>query len=236
MDLDLHIHSVYSYDSILKPETIIKIAKERDLAGVAITDHGTIKGGLHARKFANDDFIVIVGSEVKTEIGDITGLSLNEEIKSKQSLMVIDEIKDQGGLAVLPHPYRGHKYKNFDELIRKIDVIEGYNARTSMEENNRAQELAKEYNLPVIAGSDAHFKGEIGLARTIMDDVTSQEDVRKFITKFKTQVTGKETPPYFRGASRVLAGVKTESWYKLPYTLLKVSAKGIKIYGNKLTK
>ena len=51
-EIDPHVHSKYSYDSLLKPEKIVK------------------------------NFIIITGAEIRTEIGDITGLFLNEEIKA----------------------------------------------------------------------------------------------------------------------------------------------------------
>ncbi len=82
MMFDLHIHSKYSHDSYLSPPQIIKIAEKRGLDGIAITDHNTLKGGIETSKINNkDDFIVIVGSEIKTEYGDVIGLFLNEEIK-----------------------------------------------------------------------------------------------------------------------------------------------------------
>ena len=97
MIFDLHIHSKYSFDSISEPKKIIKVAKNMGLNGVAITDHNTTKGGLEAKKINRDhDFLVIVGSEISTEIGDITGLFLSEEIKSRNSMEVIEEIKKQG--------------------------------------------------------------------------------------------------------------------------------------------
>jgi len=72
MKLDLHIHSKYSKDSLLKPETILKVAKKRGLGGIAVTDHNTIKGGLFTQKINDDkNFVVIVGSDIKTEYGDI---------------------------------------------------------------------------------------------------------------------------------------------------------------------
>ena len=68
MRYDLHVHSKYSYDSFTSPEKIIKVAKKRGLDGVAITAHGTIKGGIEAPKIHKDkDFQVIVGAEIKTE-------------------------------------------------------------------------------------------------------------------------------------------------------------------------
>jgi len=38
MKYDLHIHSKYSSDGVLDPEKIVKIATERGLTGIAITD------------------------------------------------------------------------------------------------------------------------------------------------------------------------------------------------------
>jgi len=46
--------------SLLRPEKIVKIAKRRDLNRVAITDHGTIQGGLSMRKL-----FLHIGAEIK---------------------------------------------------------------------------------------------------------------------------------------------------------------------------
>lgn len=173
MKVDLHIHSKYSFDSILEPEKILKVAKKRGLDGIAITDHNTIKGGLEAKKINEDqNFFVIVGSEISTESGDIIGLFLNEEIKSRNSMEVIKEIKEQGGITVLPHPYKGHK--NIEEIAKHVDMIEAYNARTSTELNEKAYNLARRLGKPTLAGSDAHLYREIGLAATQKDNHESE--------------------------------------------------------------
>ncbi|PKP56990.1 MAG: hypothetical protein CVT88_09505, partial [Candidatus Altiarchaeales archaeon HGW-Altiarchaeales-1] len=127
MQFDFHIHSMYSYDSISKIPDIIKRARMKGLSGIAITDHETIKGAKIAEKYSNDDFIVIVGCEINTEMGDIIGLFLNEEIKSRKSLSVIDEIKGQEGTVVLPHPFRGHKWNLISsDILENIRIIEGF--------------------------------------------------------------------------------------------------------------
>ena len=150
MIADFHIHSKYSYDSILSPRTILKVAKKQGLNAIAITDHDTIKGGVETQKINTDkDFLVIVGSEVNTEIGDLIGLNLNEEIKSKNSIEVIEEIKAQGGYVILPHPYRGHKLN--EHIIENSDAIEVFNGRSTREQNMKALELAKKYFKPFIA-------------------------------------------------------------------------------------
>ena len=53
-ETDLHIHSKYSYDGILEPKDIVKIAIKKGLDGIAITDHNTVKGALEAKKYEYD--------------------------------------------------------------------------------------------------------------------------------------------------------------------------------------
>jgi predicted metal-dependent phosphoesterase TrpH len=161
MIYDLHIHSKYSYDSLLTPSRILKVAKKRGLNGIAITDHNTISGGLATKKENHDpDFEVIVGSEIKTEHGDVIGLFLNEEISSRCFLEVLDEIRSQGGYSVLAHPYR--QYSSPEKIIMPIDFIEVFNSRSSFFQNQKSQMMAKEAHKKITAGSDAHSSMEIG--------------------------------------------------------------------------
>lgn len=158
---DFHIHSKYSFDSTMDPKRILKIAKSKGFDTVAITDHNTIKGAVEAKKFETDLGIqVIVGSEIRTDIGDLIGLKLEREIENTSWKLVISEIKEQGGFVVLPHPYRSHTMVN--EVAKKVDLIEIWNARCNFEQNNKALELASSLNCNVIMGSDAHNYSEIG--------------------------------------------------------------------------
>ena len=111
MKYDLHTHTKYSSDGILEPEKIVEIARRKGLSGIAITDHNTIKGSLKAKKYETDDFQVICGSEISTERGEVIGLFLSDEIQSESFLDVVDEIKEQDGVVVLPHPFDRYKKK-----------------------------------------------------------------------------------------------------------------------------
>lgn len=203
MKFDLHIHSKYSYDSILDPERIIKIAKKKGLNGVAITDHNTIKGGVKASKInKNPDFQVIVGAEIKTNIGDIIGLWLNEEIRKREWEEVVDEIHAQGGVVILPHPYRGHKI--VEEVAKRVDVIEVFNARSPKEVNKKAYELAMKLQKGISAGSDAHLSFEIGRGTVIVNS-----DLKKELLYSNVKITGKVSPYLLaHGSSFVIEKLK----------------------------
>lgn len=191
MIFDLHIHSKYSYDSFLSPTEIIKIAKKKGLDGVAVTDHNTIKGGIETSRINNkDDFNVIIGSEIKTEYGDIIGLFLNEDIKSRIFIQVIEEIKEQGGLVVLVHPFR----KGIDfpiELLKHIELIEAFNARSPKSLNEMALKLANRFKKPMTAGSDAHSGLEVGRGRTNIFN-----NFKENLMTGKTEIEGEKSNYY----------------------------------------
>jgi hypothetical protein len=183
MKIDLHVHSNYSSDGSLSPADIIRIARKKGLDGVAITDHDTAAGGLEAKKYETDDFIVIAGIEVKTERGEIIGLFVTKEIKSRRFEDALIEIKSQGGLVVVPHPFDSMRRSAFhvtDEEASFVDAIEGFNSRCILQNyNRRAVTFAKKHNLPIVAGSDAHHSNEIGLAGIVTDNKNARDAIRK---------------------------------------------------------
>lgn len=188
---DLHIHTRYSRCSNLNPETVLKTAKERGLNGIAVTDHNTTKGALEAARLNEDKrFEVIIGEEIRTDKGEVLGYYLKHEIKPGNFYDVVREIKRQGGLAVIAHPYStvgiSRKRADIDDVVGEIDAIEAFNARSFFAfENIQSQIKARELNLAQTAGSDAHFRFEIGRAY-----VEFEGDLRAALKKKETNVYG----------------------------------------------
>lgn len=212
---DFHIHSKFSFDSLQSPKKVVKIATLRGLHGIAITDHNTIKGGVEARRIVNEmkrDLQVIVGEEVRTEFGDLIGLFLTEEIKSKQFDEVVDEIKEQDGFVVLPHPFKSMNMIPMN-IIDKLDSIEGLNGRTPSLLNKKAQQIAHKYNVPLIGGSDAHLSREIGRIRTMMPkelgDIGDSESLKKALRDDRCLLLGNESSKYLCYVSLGIKILKT---------------------------
>ncbi len=180
LKLDLHMHSSFSYDSKMKVEEIIKRAIRKGLDGIAITDHETFKGAILAEKIAKEidsKFIILKGEEIETEIGDIIGLFLKKEVKSRKFKEVVSEIKKQGGLVVLPHPGKYHKINN--EVIKNVDLVEIFNSQLTDSANNIAKEIVKSNKKPFVAGSDAHNLFQIGRGVTkIKSKSLSEKDLK----------------------------------------------------------
>jgi hypothetical protein len=194
---------------------LIKIAKKRNLDGIAVTDHNTIKGGLRSRAIAPEGFLVIPGAEIKTEKGEIIGLFIEEEIKSRIFEEVRNEIIEQGGITILPHPFR-NRYCNPEELINLIDVIEVMNARTSPSLNEKALHMAEKYSKPRIGGSDAHNRFEIGRVYTNIPG-HDLSDIHQIFQK-DVEIIGSEIPQFLRSMNNGIGKVikRSRSVFKIP--------------------
>jgi predicted metal-dependent phosphoesterase TrpH len=169
IDVDLHMHTRASFDGLMSVPTILAQARRRGLSAVAVTDHGTIAGGVAAFEAnRSPDLVVIVGIEVASDVGDIVGLFVQHEIKSTAALDVVAEIHEQGGFVYLPHPYRHHQQID-QELLGTLDGVEIYNGRDHRPAADRAlRDFVAPYGLAAMGGSDAHLPWEIGRARTRM--------------------------------------------------------------------
>lgn len=209
---DFHIHSNYSFDSILPVKKIINIAKRKKIDCIAITDHGTIHGAIEARKNPDKKLMIITGSEIRTEFGDIIGLFLNEDIRSRIFFEVIDEIKSQGGMIVAPHPYKSH----IRDYLKYVDVIEVTNARISENLNKKAYEYSVKNNIPGIGSSDAHMGYEIGKIQTVYSHpVNNEEDLRREIIRNNCEIRGNCSPRWVHYFSASIGAFKTGNFGNL---------------------
>ena len=169
---DLHVHTHYSPDSEMSPQRLVSRCLQVGLSCVAVTDHNTIEGALEVRSIA--PFMVIVGEEVTSSEGEITGLFLKEAVpRDLTALETVERIKEQGGLVSIPHPFDRFRRSVITkpalaEVLPHVDIVEGFNSRNNLKgDNDRARELASEHGLLASAVSDAHTPIELG--RTYME-------------------------------------------------------------------
>lgn len=165
MRLDLHMHTRASWDCLSDPEKVLAHARRQGVDRIAITDHNEL---WLAREMAErHPERVIAGEEVKTAEGiDVIGLYLTEVIpKGTPAVETCRRIRDQGGIAYLPHPYargKGGGGRMADELAALCEVVEVFNARLHPGRlNEPAPDLAARHHCLRGAGSDAHTVGEV---------------------------------------------------------------------------
>ncbi len=165
LKLDLHIHSEASSDGRMTAEEIIKAARAAGLDGVAVTDHDKFFAPPEGFE-PPEGFVLIPGTEFSTEYGHLLGLFLREPVKAKGFRAIAAEIRAQGGIAVMAHPFeRTRDPERLLSVIDELDGIEVWNGRANRknpEANAMALALSRERGLPAFAGSDAHIAREVG--------------------------------------------------------------------------
>jgi predicted metal-dependent phosphoesterase TrpH/glycosyltransferase involved in cell wall biosynthesis len=184
IDVDLHMHTDHSSDCATPVNVLLATAREQGLGAIAVTDHNEISGALDARAKAEEYGVkVIVGEEVMTaHQGEVIGLFIEEKIPRGMTLEeTIAEIKRQGGLVYVPHPFdRMHSvpdYEHLLEVVEDVDAIEVFNPRIAIPAyNEEAVRFAGKYRIVGGAGSDSHVAQGLGLLRIRMRDFDGPEE------------------------------------------------------------
>jgi predicted metal-dependent phosphoesterase TrpH/glycosyltransferase involved in cell wall biosynthesis len=183
--VDLHMHTDHSPDCATPVGVLLETAKEAGLGAIAITDHNEISGALEAREMAAEigDIEVIVSEEVKTaEQGEVIGLFLKEKIERGMTMAeTIAEIRRQGGLVYVPHPFdRLHSvpdYEHLLEIVEQIDILEVFNPRVALTAfNEEAERFAAKYRIVPGAGSDSHVAQGLGSVMIRVHDFDGPEE------------------------------------------------------------
>lgn len=183
---DLHIHTVYSPDSVVQPKTLVdQLVAHSFIKVAAVTDHDSVRGCKATVELASayPDILIIPGVEISTPQGDMVILGTDElPPRPWTPEVVVDYAKSVDAVSIVAHPYREY---GMGDLARnyKIDAIEVLNGGSSAAANSQAKELAKSMGLPGTAGSDAHQMSELFSVYNQIDASLEIASVLKAIKK-----------------------------------------------------
>lgn len=204
MIIDMHVHTIYSRDSLLAPEDLIEQAIALGLDAVCVTEHDSYSASEIAELFAERTPLkVFRGVEASTDLGHLLIYGVNAEQwqeyeghKNLPAQQVVEHVRAWGGVAIPAHPFRVGSPGMADriETLAGIFAIEGWNGRCDMDENNQALNYAARHNLKVIGGSDAHTVGQLGSCVTVFD--RRVESVLELVAELKA---GRFEGRYFTG-------------------------------------
>nr|WP_303646797.1 PHP domain-containing protein [Haloarchaeobius salinus] len=202
LSVELHCHSSLSYDGRDPVELLLAQAEAVGLDALAVTDHDEIDASLDAAEKAPEyGLLGIPGMEVTSADGHVLALGVEERVpEGRPFAETLDIIRGLGGIAVVPHPFQESRSGVMENITRAelatADAIEVYNSRLLTGRSNRqAERFAREYQLPMTAGSDAHISEMVGQAVTRVDpDEPTVQGILDAIREGRTTVEGKRTP------------------------------------------
>ena len=183
MNLDLHVHSVFSGDSPVKPfeyaRRIIEMRAEYDLSGFVLMEHNHFitKDECDLEGLSRECGLVILsGVEVDTYWGHLLVYGMTEPLwekiqengsRKQEPVALARAALEEGALCVPAQPFRG--WIGMGERSRELEgicAVETINASDKENENAPAKRLAEKMGWAGTGGSDAHFPLELGKAMT----------------------------------------------------------------------
>ena len=179
--VDLHTHSVHSPDGGVAKHQYEQILEKGTLDAIAVTDHNSAEFALELHRELGDK--IIVGEEIMSSHGEIIGLYLTKTIPAGLSpLDTIRQIKDQGGLVYIPHPFetirKGMGAHALEEIAEYIDIIEVCNGRALLQNRgSQAVVWAKLNNVVGAASSDAHGVKGLGKTYSSLSELPTKENL-----------------------------------------------------------
>jgi predicted metal-dependent phosphoesterase TrpH len=197
---DMHIHSIASDGTASAAEILDYVERQTDLDVFAVADHERIEAAVECRRLAlerGSRVHVVVAEEVTTRSGHVLGVFLQARLKRNLRLETsVAEIHEQGGLAIVPHPFSAFTLGLRKGAIMRVqdskdplvywDALEGFNPSTAGRYGRNATErLAAELGLPLVGNSDAHTLDTIGDGYTLFAGSTP-EDYRRAIVEGTT--------------------------------------------------
>lgn len=203
---DFHCHVTEgSIDSKVSAKQCIDRLINNGFSGCLITDHDNYNGYkylLHNISF--DNFYVLKGIEYSTiDAGHILVIMPDEydskdiELPGAHLIDLINYVHKNGGILGPAHPFsepylsifNSKKYRNDFDICSQFDFIEVLNAGEKEDDNNRAIELSKIYNLPMSAGSDCHYIEHCGSGFVEIDKLIKNNNELIDYIKNKGKIT-----------------------------------------------
>jgi predicted metal-dependent phosphoesterase TrpH len=205
---DLHVHSRFSVFKYFKrantrdcynaPEDVYRIAKERGMSYVTLTDHDSIDGALYLLNKNPDLNDFFIGEEVETKFPDtgqrihigVWGLNEDQHREIQRLRPNIRELvpymRSQRMLFGINHLFQSYRMKNvaaryISELIEMFNIFEVMNGAMASFHNKMVQQLMttlkQEHgrHISMVGGSDAHTLKHVAKVHTVSKGETVDE-------------------------------------------------------------
>ena len=182
-NVDLHVHSRESGDNNSDPEETIRCAIERELGGIAFTEHNLYHFSEPIevlREEYGKRILLLRGVEFSCLEGHclVFGVDTDNLVPRHATIdELIDKVNRAGGAVIPSHPYRGGtSVGDLVKSVKGITAVEGFNGCNMHVFNAKAIAAAEAMKLPFTGGSDAHSPDEVGSCYTAFSERVTDDN------------------------------------------------------------
>jgi predicted metal-dependent phosphoesterase TrpH len=200
---EVHAHTTAS-DGMVSPEELVAAAAAAGIAVICVTDHDTMASTARAVEAgARQGVEVVPGEEVTTAAPasvHVVGLWLERPVRMGMSVEdTVDAIHDQGGVAVLPHPFMPTYFASITarRALRLLEhrTVDGIEIRHTAPMTGRARSQ--------LDGFYAEHRDRLGAALGAGDSHFGRHDLGRMLTAFpgrtgadlRRAIAGRTTSP-----------------------------------------
>lgn len=220
-----HAHTNWSYDGLLTPAEVGRLAARRGFGAVLVSDHAET---LNAERFARlveacrdvSDAMVIPGIERSFDGYHVCAFGLSEWVQNDDVTGWADAARSLGALVSCAHPIRyHHRVPNW--ILEAVDLVEVWNAQRryngAVAPDPRSWRLLSPRHVP-IASQDAHRPRDFNTVGIDIADVTGPHEVLEEIRAGRLYLSGRlvrvdDAPSGMRGAAfTALQVVRPIAW------------------------
>lgn len=181
---EVHAHTLSS-DGMVSPEGLVRAAAAAGISVLCITDHDTMNACARAAVAGAELGVEVVrGEEVTTALPSgthVVGLFLERPVRMGMSIEdTVDAIHDEGGLAVLAHPFMPTFFASINErrarALLETRSVDGIELRHTAVMTPRGRRKLDEFY--------ASYRPRLGAALGAGDSHFGQHDMGRVVTVF----------------------------------------------------
>ena len=192
---DLHLHTKEDPQDNVRYSSreLIDQAYLKGFEVLAITNHNQVTYDNYLAEYARERGVLLIpGAEATISKKHVLLLNMGHSLHKIRTFDDLKSLKDGIGLIIAPHPFFPSFTSLNSKLEKHLDIFDAieyshcYLERINF--NRKAEDLAKEFSLPLIGTSDAHFLWQIGTTYSLIDAEKDLESVIAAIREGKVEL------------------------------------------------
>ena len=192
---DLHLHTKEDPQDCVKysGQELIDQAYLKGFDVLAITNHDQVTDDNYLAEYAKERGIILIpGAEATIGKKHVLLLNMDYPLHRIRTFDDLELLKDGAGLIIAPHPFfpsftsLNSKLEKYLDIFDAIEYSHCYLEKVNF--NKKAEDLSKEFSLPLIGTSDAHLLWQIGTTYSLIEAEKNLESVIAAIREGKVEI------------------------------------------------